>query len=584
MSGTFDPARWPEAVAVLDRLTPAGLHDVAIPAAPTTATGVIEALAQMICEWWDHLPPPRRRTAVGRSRTDIAILAMGSPPLTTAALTLAVEVMGVAAGKPASEAWAADARARLLAMRKDGANWLRGSRRHIARAAEARDIPWRQLASAPIILQLGEGRHGRRFDASGTPGTGLVATNLAGNKRLANRALRRAGLPVARQMPVETIADVRRAARTFGLPIVLKPEALRAMQGMRIIYGEPDIEAAFAHSAALGVPLLVEKYIPGNEYRVLVMDDAVIAALKRVPATVVGDGRSTIAELVARENTDPRRGAMADGFPLAPMALEALALRYLQECGRTTSDVPAAGERVQIHPLPMMQFGGGAKLDATDDIHPDNREVAIRAVRVLGLDIGGIDFRTPDIARSWREVGAGICEVNPQPNIGLHYDTVPPRDVGRIIVDRVCPPDVELRMCHVVLVGDGDLRPWVADVAQALRTRYGWRVATAAEGAVDLEGFRPPLRVPSLRDAYGLIVEDPTLDAAVYATPAAHIVRYGLGMDRADVGLALAGEERYLRPALATLATARARIARLPADPQAAGAKVLQQLDLRARG
>ncbi len=570
VGGIYGPPVWQAARSHLDRALPAGLAADALPVAPDTLTKAVEELSRFILDWAGHPVLPVQRTPAGADAVDIAAIAMGNPEMTAAALSIAMHVLERSGRQPpADEAWVARARQHLLAARREGAKWLKSSRKFVARAAEERGIPWRTLSAASHVLQLGEGRHARRFDASGTWRTSILSTSVAGNKRSGNHALRRAGLPAAEQVRVDDAAAVRQAVPALGLPLVLKPTALREMQGMRIVYDEGDIDDAYAHASSFGQMVVAESYIPGNEYRVLVLDGEVVSVILRLPVTVTGDGHSTIAALVEQQNQDPQRGAMDEGFPLAPIAIEALGRRYLKECGRSLEDVPTAGEVVQVHPLPMMQFGGNGREDMTQRIHPDNRALAIRAVGVFGLDVAGIDLRMPDITRSWREVGAGICEVNPQPNLAVHYGFPSPIDVAGVLIDRTYPPQDRLPMRHILIVGDEDLDAHVAAVAQALRRRFGWRVGTSGRSGVDLEGWRPGNPIKFLPEAHGTIVEDPTLDAAVYAATPGQLAFAGLGMTRVDVAMASpATPPRALRMVDAAVAAAGTKLRRLPDLPE----------------
>lgn len=328
VGGRYAPSDWPAVRDLMARILPPGLEPGQLDATPETLPEAVEALADLVLAWCGHPAEPIVRTELGAMASDRAIVALGNPEMTSAACAFAVRVLARAVGMPpADTAWVEQATETLLRARADGDQWLKSSRKFIARAAEAAGIPWRVLTPATHVLVLGEGRYSRRYDATATWRTSILATSVAGNKRSGNLTLRRAGLPAPLQIRVDSAADVVAALPRLGLPLVLKPLALREMQGMRIVYHADDIEAAFAHSASLEQPVVAETYIPGNEYRVLVLEGEVIAACLRLPVTVTGDGRSTIVELVERENMDPRRGDIARGFELAPIRIEALAER-----------------------------------------------------------------------------------------------------------------------------------------------------------------------------------------------------------------------------------------------------------------
>jgi cyanophycin synthetase len=580
LAGAYRPEFWSVVRDLIARILPARAGDPLLDDTPATLAEATETLARFLLAWCGHPVAAIERTELGRGARMHAAVAMGSPEMTSAACVFAIRVLTRAAGMPHADAgWIAQSTENLIQARRDGAQWLRSSRAFIARAAEARDIPWRVFTPAQHVLVLGEGRFARRFDASATWRTSILATSVAGNKRSGNLTLRRCGLPAPFQIRVDSADEVTAALPRLGLPLVLKPLALREMQGMRIVYRAADIGPAYAYSSGFEQPVVAESYIPGNEYRVLVLDGRVVAACLRLPVTVTGDGRASIADLIARENLDPRRGPLDQGYALAPIRIEALSERYLAECDRSLTDVPAAGAVVQVHPLPMMQFGGNGREDVTHRIHPDNRAMAEAAVAAFGLDIAGIDLRMPDIAQSWREVGAGICEVNPQPNLAVHYGFPSPVDPAGILIDRIYPPADRGPMRHVLLVGDGDLAAHAAAIAAALRQRFGWRVATATRDGVDLDGWKPGQAIANLPDAYGVIVEDREIDAAVYAAPAAAIAATGIGARRLDVAMAQeAGTGTPWRMAAATVDAAGTRLRRLPPDPQTAARRACNLL------
>jgi len=213
-------------------------------------------------------------------------------------------------------------------------------------------------------------------------------------------------------------------------------------------------------------------------------------------------------------------------------------------------------------------------------IHPDNRAMAAAAVAAFDLDIAGIDLRMPDISRSWREVGAGICEVNPQPNLAVHYGFPSPIDVAGIVVDRTYPPSDRGLFRHILLVGEQDLDAHAAAVAAAMRGRFGWRVATATPAGIDLDGWTPGEPAANLPEAYGLIVEDREMEAAVYAASPDAVAAGGIGTRRLDLALAVVDRPMGVWRAVdAAVRAAGTRLRRLPDDPAESARRVVSLLE-----
>ena len=583
--GSFAPGRWRAIPDLLGPLLPAGLPDIPFPPIPDGIATAVEVLARYLLAIVDHPPPALVRTAAGRAALHVAAIPLGSAALAAAAVGNAARLLDQAAVDREPDAqWSALARDRLAQFRREAEEWLPYTRRFLVRAAEARGIPWQTVRGVPQLFLFGEGRHGRRFNATSTWRTGVIGATIAANKRHGHAILRDGGLPVARQEPVQSIADVHTAAAAFGLPMVLKPIALRHGQGVRIIYHEREIEAAWTTASGFAQPVVAESYIPGDEHRVLVVTGEVVAVVMRLPAMVTGDGRSSIRQLIEQLNADPLRGSETEGFTRPRFVIDEQGASYLAAAGRSYDSVPADGEAVQIHPLPVRRVGSPGRVDVTHRLHPDNRDMALRAVAAFGLDLAGIDLRMPDIARSWREVGAGICEVNPQPNLQLHYGIGSDLDVAGILLDRCYPPAERGPMRHVLLVSDDDLSAHLAAAAAALRRRFGWRVGTVGREGVDLDGWTPGRAARSLPDAHGLVVSDPTLDAAVYAVPPGVLAGSGLGARRLDAAFFGTGPEPAMGLARAVAEGLGLPCLPLPAHPEATAAAVIDRLERAVAG
>ncbi|SDE68291.1 hypothetical protein [Desulfuromonas thiophila] len=304
-----------------------------------------------------------------------------------------------------------------------------------ALAARRRGIP---LALLPgNLLLLGQGEAQQRLNSSFTGATSVLATRLAKEKLSTNHLLAAAGLPVPRSLRVTTPQQALQAAETLGWPVVVKPARLD--QGRAVV---PDIRdwkpllAAFEQAQALDPgQVLVEQHIKGEDHRLLVVQGVLLMATRRAPGGVLGDGQRSVMQLLDALNADPRRGSGKRSL-LMRLELDAQAADCLQEQGLAADAVPAAGRFVVLRRTANISTGGTAE-DVTCQIHPDNRLLAERAARLIGLDIAGIDFISPDIRCSWRENGAAICEVNAQPGFRPHWLGDPARDINGEIIERL---------------------------------------------------------------------------------------------------------------------------------------------------
>ena len=283
----------------------------------------------------------------------------------------------------------------------------------LVRAAEERGIPWIRL-NRQSLVQFGHGKYQHRIQATTTCNTSNIAVELASDKEETNSILRDLGLPVPKQRLVRSSSDAKRAAARIGFPVVLKPLSGNHGRGVSInLKTNDEVEAAFAKAREHGRNIIVESFLEGHDHRLLVVNGELVAAAKRVPGHVVGDGRQTIEQLVEVVNEDPRRGVGHEKV-LTRLELDHQAERLLAKLGYDRNTVPKDGETVYLRLTANLSTGGTA-IDVTDTIHPDNRDMAIRTIKAIGLDIGGVDFLTKDITESYRETGGGICEVNAGP-------------------------------------------------------------------------------------------------------------------------------------------------------------------------
>ncbi|MEM8814798.1 MAG: cyanophycin synthetase [Pseudomonadota bacterium] len=408
----------------------------------------------------------------------------------------------------------------------------------LVRAAEERDVPWLRLNDYSLV-QFGHGRYQQRIQATTTGRTSNIAVELASDKEETNSILRDLGLPVPRQYIVRATSQAVRAAERIGYPVVLKPLAGNHGRGVAINLKTPEeVEAGFRKASEHGRSVVVESYIEGFDHRLLVIDGKLIAAAKRVPGHVVGDGKHTIEALVDKVNEDPRRGVGHEKV-LTRLEFDHQAERLLSKLDYDRDTVPAEGEVVYLRSTANLSTGGTA-IDVTDTIHPDNREMAIRAIKAIGLDIGGVDFLTKDITESYRDAGGGICEVNAGPGFRMHVapSEGTPRDVGGAVLDMLFPPDSPSRIPIAAITGTNGKTTTSRMLAHILKLS-GKTVGFTSTDGVYIDGN---LSVPGDMTgpvAANIILRDPSVDAAVMEVARGGMLRSGLGFRTCNVSCVL---------------------------------------------
>jgi cyanophycin synthetase len=429
-----------------------------------------------------------------------------------------------------------------MALRKTA---LGPSTQAIVDAARCRGIPVLRLDDRSLI-QLGFGRAQKRIRASVTGQTSHVAVELAGDKHLTRQLLRGAALPAPRGAVARTLEDALQAAARLTMPLVIKPLNANHGRGVTLNVTDPGaVSDAFATARTHAPRVIVEEQLPGHDHRFLVVGGKVIAVARRVPASVLGDGVHDVATLVARENADPRRGSGHENV-LTRLSLDAAAEALLDRQGLSPMAVPENGRRVWIRETANLSTGGTAE-DCTDSVHADNIFVAEQAAAIIGLDVAGIDFLSPDITRPVGETGGGIVEVNAAPGLRMHLapSSGPPRDVAGPIVDTLFPRPRASRIPIVAITGTNGKSTTARMVARILREQ-GKLVGLTTTSGVYIGD-----RLVRVADASGpksarMVLANPTVEAAVLETARGGILREGLGFDRCDVGCVLNVTEDHL--------------------------------------
>ena len=406
--------------------------------------------------------------------------------------------------------------------------------------AVSRDIPYIRLNTASLV-QLGQGVHQKRIRATMTSQTSSVAVDIASNKELTLTLLSAAGLPVPRSQSVRVVDDAVRLANRIGFPVVVKP--LDGNHGRGVILdlrSDDAVRAAFhvAKEESRNGWVIVETFVTGKDYRCLVIDGKIAAIAERVPAHVIGDGTSTVTELVERTNADPRRGVGHEKV-LTRIKVDTAAVELVAEQGYAMDDVPPEGEMVKLTLTGNMSTGG-ISIDRTFEAHPENIEIAEEAARVVGLDIAGIDFIAPDITQPVRETGGGIVEVNAAPGFRMHtHPTVgDPQYIAKPVIDMLFPPGAPSRIPIVAVTGTNGKTTtsrMIAHIFKGIGSKVGM---TSTDGVVVDERLIIRADASGPRSAK-MVLQNPRVDFAVFEVARGGILREGLGYERNDVGVVL---------------------------------------------
>jgi cyanophycin synthetase len=410
----------------------------------------------------------------------------------------------------------------------------------LVKAAEEREIPWLRLNQYSLV-QFGHGRYQQRIQATITSKTPHIAVEISCDKEDTHNLLRNLGLPVPQQRLVQSERDAVRAAHRIGFPVVVKPLDANHGRGVSInLIDNEQVATAFAKAleSARGRSVLVESYVEGMDHRMLVVNNELVAVAKRVPGHVVGDGKHSVAELIDIVNQDPRRGIGHEKV-LTRLELDHQAERLMAKAGLTPESVLPVGEMFYLRSTANLSTGGTA-IDMTDVVHPDNREMAIRAIQAVGLDVGGVDFLTSDITKSYKDVGGAIVEVNAAPGFRMHVapSEGKPRDVSGRVMDMLFPPGSPIRIPVASITGTNGKTTTSRMLAHILKTA-GHTVGMTSTDGVYIDG-----RLSVKGDMTGpasahIVLRDPTVDVAVMETARGGLLREGLGYRRCDVSACL---------------------------------------------
>ena len=408
----------------------------------------------------------------------------------------------------------------------------------LARSALQRGIPHYRINMPGQLLQLGQGRYRKRVMETATDDTSSVGIMISRDKFKTASLLRAQGMPTPHTQLVSTIEEALRATKQLGFPVVVKPKASGKGKGVTVnITNEAELMTAIRDAAVYKSGIIVERYIKGDDHRLLVVAGRFIAAAKRLPAEITGDGQHTVSQLVAELNCDPRRGVAPFERLLEKVDIDQEAMKYLADAGLTPDSIPAAGLNIRLRGVANLSRGGTA-IDVTEHIHPDNRLLAERAARLVGLNVTGIDFLTPDISQSWRDIPCAILEVNATPGLRPHMVSNPQRDVVGPIVEHLFPACSDGRVPTAGITGSVGKTTTCRMVASILSASGKCVALSTTQGAWVGED------TIGLGDAAGggmasILLLDPRVEAGVFELSRGGLIKKGMTLDALDVGAVL---------------------------------------------
>ena len=410
------------------------------------------------------------------------------------------------------------------------------STKSIVDAAVKRGIPYRRLNDESLI-QFGHGVHQRRIRAAETDRTSAIGEAIAQDKELTRRLLAEVGVPVPQGEPVFSETEAWETAQDIGLPVVVKPQDGNQGRGVALnLTTEEQVRQAYRNAREESSKVLVEQYVAGGDYRLLVINGKLIAAAKREPAQLIGDGAHTISDLIDIANADPRRGDY-HATPLSKLKLDSIATAVLAEQGMTAESVPERGQVVLIRRNANLSTGGTAA-DVTDEVHPEIAARAVEAAGVVGLDVAGIDLVATSVSVPLEQSGGRFVEVNAAPGLRMHVfpSSGTPRPVGEAFIDMMFPNNQAGRIPVVAVTGVNGKTTTTRFIAHILRGTNKCVGFTCTDG-ITIGDRRIDIGDCSGPKSARAVLANPKVEMAVLETARGGILREGLGFDRCDIAV-----------------------------------------------
>jgi cyanophycin synthetase len=415
----------------------------------------------------------------------------------------------------------------------------------IVEEAVSRDIPWIRLGTNSLV-QLGYGVNQMRFQATITCKTSSIAVDIACNKEQTKKMLDMASIPVANGSICTDQEGLAETIKKIGYPIVLKPLDGNHGKGASInVTNWEDAVSGLSFAQAYGKRVIVEKFITGFDFRILVIDNKLVAAAKRVPAHVVGNGTDTIQQLIETTNQDPRRGYGHENV-LTQIDVDRDTEDLLEKLNYTLETIPRIGEIVFLKSTANLSTGG-TSVDVTDMMHPENIFLAERISRVIGLDVCGVDIMAENLTQPLKENGGVILEVNAAPGFRMHLAPSEglPRNVAAPVIDMLYPPGKSCRIPIIAVTGTNGKTTTTRLLAHIVKNN-GFKVGFTTSDGIYVQNHMMEKGDTTGPLSAEYILRDPTVEFAVLETARGGILRSGLGFSLCDIGVITNIQEDHL--------------------------------------
>ncbi|KQR94519.1 cyanophycin synthetase [Chryseobacterium sp. Leaf180] len=415
----------------------------------------------------------------------------------------------------------------------------------IVKEALSRRIPWIRLGSNSLV-QLGYGVNQQRFQATITGNTSSIAVDIACNKELTKRMLHDSAIPVPKGELIIDELGLENVIQKIGYPIVIKPLDGNHGKGSSININDwESAKTGLTYAQIYSPKVIVEKYITGYDFRILVINNKMVAAARRVPAHVVGDGEMTIRALIEKENSDPRRGYGHENV-LTEIGVDKDTTELLEKLHYTLESVPQKGEVVYLKSTANLSTGG-TSIDVTDMVHPENVTMAERISKIIGLDVCGIDIMAENLTQPLKESGGAIIEVNAAPGFRMHLAPSEglPRNVAAPVVDMLYPQGKPFTIPIIAVTGTNGKTTTTRLISHIVKNN-GYRVGFTTSDGIYIQNTMLTRGDTTGPVSAEFILKDPTVEFAVLETARGGILRSGLGFSQCDIGVLTNIKEDHL--------------------------------------